>query len=141
MFSCEYCKIFKNTYFEKTTASVHSVSKLQKWEMENIRLHKSNDLVRGIFKGSPSEVVKKILVLNIFSNSTKMYLIKFATIWNVLKHLWMTSPGGSDDKILFSIITDPLNPIGCSFEKMRSLKSISYKEKELIICNEVKITV
>ena len=38
MFYYEYCKIFKNTYFEKqlqTAASVHSVSKLEKWEMEN----------------------------------------------------------------------------------------------------------
>ena len=38
MFSCEYYEIFKNTYFEKqlqTATSVHSVSKLEKWEMEN----------------------------------------------------------------------------------------------------------
>ena len=30
----------------------------------------------------------------------------------------------------------PLNPIGCSFEKIRSQKNISYKEKDLI--NKVK---
>ena len=53
----------------------------------------------------------------------------------------MATSGGSGDKIFFSIITDPLNPIGCSFEKIRSLKSIPYKEKDLIICNEVKCTV
>ena len=48
--------------------------------MENIKLHKSDDLVSGIFRSSPSEVLKKILVLNIFSKSKKMYLVKFATI-------------------------------------------------------------
>ena len=42
-------------------------------------IHKSDDLVSGIFRSSPSEVVKKILVLNIFSNYKKMYLVKFAT--------------------------------------------------------------
>ena len=31
---------------------------------------------------------------------------------------------------------DHLNPIGCSFEKIRSQKNISYKEKDLI--NKVK---
>ena len=33
VFSCDYCKSFRNTYFEKqlqTAASVHSVSKLEK---------------------------------------------------------------------------------------------------------------
>ena len=41
-------------------------------------IHKSDDLVSGIFRSSPSEVVKKILVRNIFSNYKKMYLVKFA---------------------------------------------------------------
>ena len=38
VFYCEYCKIFKNAYFEKqfqTAVSVHSVSKLEKWEIKN----------------------------------------------------------------------------------------------------------
>ena len=38
MFCCEYCQVFKNTYFEKqlqTAASVRSASKLEKLEMEN----------------------------------------------------------------------------------------------------------
>ena len=82
-FPVNIAKYFKNTYFEKqlqTAASVHSVSKLEKWEMENIKLHKSDDLVSGIFRGGPSGVLKKMLVLNIFLNSKKMYLVKFATI-------------------------------------------------------------
>ena len=33
----------------------------------------------GIFRSSPSEVVKKILVLNIFSNYKEMSLVKFTT--------------------------------------------------------------
>ena len=48
--------------------------------MENIKLQKSDDLVSGIFRGDPSGVLKKMLVLNIFLNSKKMYLVKFATI-------------------------------------------------------------
>ena len=83
MLSCEYCQIFKNTYFEQqlqTAVSVHSVFKLEKWDMEKIKLHKSDDLVSGIFRSSPSGVLKKILALNIFSSSKKMYLVKFTTI-------------------------------------------------------------
>ena len=34
---------------------------------------------------------------------------------------------------------DPLNPIGCSFEKIRSQKNISYNEnKEKALINKVK---
>ena len=65
MFSCEYCEIFKNTYFQKqllTAASVHYVYKLQKWEMEKkAMIHKSDDLVSRIFTSSRSEVLKKII--------------------------------------------------------------------------------
>ena len=69
------------TYFDKQlrmTASVHSVSKQEKWEMENIKLHKHD--VSGIFRSSISEMLKIILVLDIFSNSKVMYLVKFTTI-------------------------------------------------------------
>ena len=48
--------------------------------MENIKLHKSDDLVSRIFRGIPSEVLKKILALKFFSNANKMSLVKFATI-------------------------------------------------------------
>ena len=34
--------------------------------MENIKLHKSDDPVSVIFRSGPSEMHKKILVLNIF---------------------------------------------------------------------------
>ena len=47
MFLCEYYEIFHNNYFEKqlqTTDSVHSLSKLEKWEMENIKLIKAMTL-------------------------------------------------------------------------------------------------
>ena len=68
--------------------------------MENIKLHKSNDLVSGIFRSSPSEVLKKILVLNIYFKFPEMYLVKFATILKVLEHLQMAISGNSDDKTL-----------------------------------------
>ena len=48
--------------------------------MEKIKLDKSDDLVSGIFGSSPSKMLRKILVLNFFSNSKKMYLVKFDTI-------------------------------------------------------------
>ena len=34
--------------------------------MESIKLHKTDDIVSGIFRSSPSEVLKKSLVLNMF---------------------------------------------------------------------------
>ena len=73
MFYWEYCEIFKNTYLEKQlqmAGSVHSISKLEKWEMEN----------SWNIRSSPSEVLKKMLILNILSDSKKMYLLKFVTI-------------------------------------------------------------
>ena len=65
-----------NTYFEKqlqTAASVHFVSEL---ESEKSEIHKSDDLVSGIFRSSLSDVLKKILILNIFSNFKKMDLVR-----------------------------------------------------------------
>ena len=118
-FPVNIAKNFKNIYFQKTAASAHSVSNLEKWETENIKLHQGDGLISGIFRSSPSKGLKKILVLNIISNSKKTYLVKFANIYNVLEHLWMANSVDSDDKICFSIITDPLNPIGCSFEKKK----------------------
>ena len=51
----------------------------------------------------------------------------------------MGNSDDSDDKICFSIITDSLNPIGCSFEIIRSQKNISYKDKDLtLLSNKVK---
>ena len=39
-----------------------------------------DDLVSEIFRSNLLEVLKKIVNLNIFTNSKKMYLAKFATI-------------------------------------------------------------
>ena len=41
----------------------------------------------------------------------------------------MATSGDSDDKISFSIITDPLNPSGCSFEEICSQKTSLIKKK------------
>ena len=46
--------------------------------MKEAVIQKSDDLVSEIFRSSPSEVLKKNL--NIFSNSKKIYFVKFATI-------------------------------------------------------------
>ena len=100
--------------------------------MENIKIHKSDDFVSGIFRSSPSEVLKKILVLNFFKNPRKYILESSPPFKKVFEYLRMATSGGSDDKICFSIITGPLNPIGFSFEEIRSQKNISYKEKDLI---------
>ena len=70
----------RNTYFEKqlqTAASEHSVSSLEKWEME---IQEKDDLISEIFRSSPSDVLKEKPFLNIFTNSKKMYLVEFASI-------------------------------------------------------------
>ena len=48
----------------------------------------------------------------------------------------MATFGDSEIRYCFAIITDPQNLIGCSFDKIRSQKHISYKKKDLI--NKVK---
>ena len=54
----------------------------------------------------------------------------------------MSNSDDSDDQICFPIITDSLNPIGRSFEIIRSQKNISYKDKGLtLLSNKVKCTV
>ena len=54
---------------EKIAYVKHSVSKQENWEIENINVYGADDFISKIFWGSTSEVLKKILVLNIFSNS------------------------------------------------------------------------
>ena len=54
---------------EKTAYVIHSVSKQENWEMENINVYEVDDFTSEIFWGSTSEVLKKILALDIFSNS------------------------------------------------------------------------
>ena len=67
--------------------------------MENIKRHKNDYLVSVIFWSSILEVLKKILVLNVFLNSKKMYLVKFDTILKVLEHhLWLTTSSDFADK-------------------------------------------
>ena len=61
-------------------------------------MEKSDDFLSGISRSSPSEVLKKILVLNIFSNFTKMYLVHVTTIQKVLEHLRMVTSGDFDEK-------------------------------------------
>ena len=115
MFFCEYCywEMFKNTYFKKhlqTSASVHSVSELEK-QSEKWKIHKSNGLVSvACFKtkSSPSEVLTKILVLlNIFANTKKMYIIVYSwpPPFNRLLSTceWLPFCGNSDNKVCFSI--------------------------------------
>ena len=65
MFSCEYCKNFRITYFEKqlqTAASKlehpkHPVSKLQKWEMENFQ--KRWNIYKGPFRDAQKDTNPK----------------------------------------------------------------------------------
>ena len=46
-----------------------SVSKQKNWEMEKINVYEADDFISEVLWGSTSDVLKKILVLNIFSNS------------------------------------------------------------------------
>ena len=52
----------------------------------------------------------------------------------------MATSGDSEDKICFSIITEPLNPIGCLFEKILSRKTLLI-QKRIWLSNKVKCTV
>ena len=60
-------------------------------------MEKSDDFLSGISRSSPSEVLKKMLVLKVFSNFMKMYLVQFTTTQKVLEHLQMATSGDSDD--------------------------------------------
>ena len=53
---------------EKNDYVIHSVPKQENWGTENVSVYEADDLISEIFWGSTSEVLKKILVLNIFSN-------------------------------------------------------------------------
>ena len=99
---------------------------------------KSDDLVFGMFRNNRSEVLQKILVLNIFSNSTKMYFVKFATIYKaILSTCERPLLAIQMIRYCFSIKTDPLNPIGYYFEKIRSQKA-SPINKKIWLSNKVK---
>ena len=54
---------------EKNDYVIHSVPKQENWGTENVNVYEADDFISEIFWGSTSEVPKKILVLNIFSNS------------------------------------------------------------------------
>ena len=51
--------------------------------------------------------------------------------------LWIANSVNSDTRYCFSIITDLLNPIGCSFEKIHSQKT-SLIKKKIWILNNIK---
>ena len=65
---------------KKIAYVIHSVSNQENWKMENINVYEADDFISEIFWGSTSEVLKKILVLNIFSNSRDDVLVKLTTI-------------------------------------------------------------
>ena len=54
---------------EKIDYVIHSVPKQENWGTENVNVYEADDFISEIFWGSISGVLKKILVLNIFSNS------------------------------------------------------------------------
>ena len=59
----------KQTSWNSKLFVIHFVSKQENWEMENINVYEADDLISEIFWDSTSEVLKKVLVLNIFLNS------------------------------------------------------------------------
>ena len=124
---------FLRTPISKNDNSLrHERIKLEKWEMKNIKLHKSDDLVSGIFKSSPSKVLKNILVLNIFfkfqENVSRKVSPPFKRFLSTCEWLLLAI---QMMRYCFIIITNPLNPVGCYFEKISSHENISYKEKDL----------
>ena len=88
------------------------------------KVYKADDLISAVFLGSTSEVLKKMLVLNISWSS--LPLKRFWSPSNCLTLKILTI------RYCFSIITNPLNRTGCSFEKIYSQNNISYKENDMI---------
>ena len=72
-----------------------------------------------------SEVLKKILVLNIFRILKMKYVAKLTTIWKLFEHLWMTTSEDSGNKILLFNSNEPPESNLCSFEKIYSQNNIS----------------
>ena len=66
---------------------MHSLSKQ---EMENINVYEAHDFFSEIFWGSTLEVLKKVLVLNIFSNSQDDVSRK---AYHYLKGFWAPADG------------------------------------------------
>ena len=54
---------------KKIAYVIHSFSKQENLEMENIKIYEEDDFISEIFWGSTSEKLKKTLALNSFSNS------------------------------------------------------------------------
>ena len=51
---------------KKIAYVIHSFSNQENLEMEDINVYEADDFISEIFWGSTSEVLRKILVLNIF---------------------------------------------------------------------------
>ena len=75
---------------KKIAYVIHSVSNQENWEMENINVYEADDFISEIFWGSTSEVLKKILVLNVFSNSQDDISRK---AHHYLKAFWVLADG------------------------------------------------
>ena len=76
------------------------------------------DYSEAAFRGAQKNTSPKYF----FLNSKKMYLVKFATISKFFSTCDLPLLAIQMIRYYFSIITDPLNPIGCFFEKIPSQK-------------------
>ena len=111
--------------------------------MENIKLHKRDDLVSGIFRSSPSEMLKKIFVLNIFFKYQENISRK---VCHHLKGSWAPVNGCFCEWLLLAISTrrycfplknrPPESNRMLLWKNTLTKKNISFKEKGLI--NKVK---
>ena len=135
MISWEYIEIFKNIYFENSCKQLllYIVSKLEKWEINDDSQKRWPclwNIQKQPFRGSQKDTTPRY-----FFKFQENVFCKVRHHLKGLKRLWMATSVNSDNKIryCFSITTDPLNPIGCSFEKMRSQKASLIKKKIWLI--------
>ena len=106
--------------------------------MENIRLPEGGwpyfwNIQKQPFRGARKDTSHKYF----FSNSKKMYLVEFVTIYKVLEQLWMAAPHDSDDKILLFNNKGPPESNRMSFCKTRFTKNTSLVKKKIRLVSKM----
>ena len=106
--------------------------------MENIRLPEGGwpnfwNIQKQPFRGARKDTNPKYF----FSNSKKMYLVEFVTIYKVLEQLWMATSHDSDDKILLFNNKGPPESNRMSFCKTRFTKNTFLVKKKIRLVSKM----
>ena len=102
--------------------------KNQKWKIWNFL--KANNFISLIVRSSPSEVLKRILVLHVFSNFQEKLSCKVYYHLECFEHLWLAVSEDSNDKILLFSFNELPESNWMLFCKICSPTSMSYQEED-----------